>query len=463
MPMPPEEEFADRTIDRRTLIRRGIAFVTAGGLAAAMPPAFLRVAVDEGSRPGKQLAGWPQDEDALDAALPSTGVTQPPPASQRVFVIVQLAGGNDGLNTVIPYTDGAYFDARRDLALDPESLLHLDDRFALHPSLSGLQEVWDRGQLAIVQGVGYPDPNRSHFRSMDIWHTASMAEHSETGWLGRLLDATAHEGDSLWRATNVGVAAPRSLAANEAFVPSLGSVPSYVLSTDPRFPAEEDRRVQHWLQLYASQAAELATQAEYGGQLAFVSDTGLQAYDSTVALEAEAGDYIAAVDYPETPLAQALQTVAQLASSNLGTMICYVTTGGFDTHAGQANMQERLLQTLGDALLAFSNDLAGHALSEAVTTMVWTEFGRRVGENGSGGTDHGTAGPAFLLGGSVRGGSVRGGFHGEPASVAALDGNGDLKFTTDFRSIYASVIERWFEADPADVLDGRYPTLPLLV
>jgi uncharacterized protein (DUF1501 family) len=448
--MPLDEEFADRTIDRRTLIRRGIAFVTAGGLAAAMPPAFLRVAIDEHSIPGKQLATWPPD---VRAVAPS-----PPPPAQRVFVIVQLAGGNDGLNTVIPYTDGAYFDARRDLALDPESLLHLDDRFALHPSLGGLKQVWDRDQLAIVQGVGYPNPNRSHFRSMDIWHTASMGEHSDTGWLGRLLDATSHEGDSLWRAANVGRAAPRSLAASETFVPSLGSVPSYVLATDPRFAANADRRTQHWLQLYASQAAELATQAEYGGQLAFVSDTGLQAYDSTVALEAQTGDYTPSVDYPKTPLAQALQTVAQLASSNLGTMVCYVTTGGFDTHAGQSNAQAGLLQTLGDALLAFTSDLEGHALSEAVTTMVWTEFGRRVGENGSGGTDHGTAGPAFLLGGSVRGG-----LHGEPAAVSSLDGNGDLKFTTDFRSIYASVIEQWFEADPADVLDGSYPTLPLLL
>ena len=177
-----------------------------------------------------------------------------------------------------------------------------------------------------------------------------------------------------------------------------------------------------------------------------------------MALAAQAGDYVAAVDYPETPLAQALQTVAQLASSNLGTMICYVTTGGFDTHAGQTNVQAGLLRTLGDSLLAFSDDLAGHGLAEALTTMVWTEFGRRVAENGSGGTDHGTAGPSFLLGGSVNGG-----LYGEPTSIASLDGNGDLKFTTDFRSIYAPMIEQWFETDPADVLDGTYPTLPLLV
>jgi uncharacterized protein (DUF1501 family) len=182
--MPVQEEsFASRPLGRRTLIRRGLAFVSA---AALTPPAFVRAVFDEASV--------------------ASAAEQP----RRVLVVLQLAGGNDGLNTVIPYTDGAYYDARQRIAANPEAALPLDDRLALHPNLAGLKALYDQGRAAVVLGVGYPNPNRSHFRSMDIWHSASMAEHSETGWIGRLLDATRHEQDSMWRAANVGSSAAPS-------------------------------------------------------------------------------------------------------------------------------------------------------------------------------------------------------------------------------------------------------------
>lgn len=433
-----DETFLDRTVDRRTLIRRGLAFV---GVSAMMPPAFLRAVFDDAS-PASTA-------NALDPSLFA-------PPRRRVLVVLQIAGGNDGLNTVVPYTDGAYYDARPELAIAPEVVLPLDDRTALHPGLAGVKTLYDRGDAAIVLGAGYPHPNRSHFASMDVWHTASTGGLSDTGWLGRLLDATRHEQDSLWRAANVGAAAPRSLMSHDSFVPSLSSVPAYVVQTDPRHPAEGDRRLTAWLQLYSHQAAALATQAEYGGQLALVSETGLQAYQSTIELDAATSDYAPAVDYPDTPLARALQTAAELVSSEAGTGIVYVTTGGFDTHAAQAAQHAALLQTLGDAVLAFHDDLRAHGMSDDVTTLAWTEFGRRVRENGSDGTDHGTAGPLFLFGGAVRGG-----LHGEQPSVRNLDANGDLEFSVDFRSVYASVISQLFDTDPSDVLDGRFEELPL--
>ena len=410
---------------RRRFLARGLAFVATG---AVMPAAFVRAV----------FAEMPAASGAGDAA-------------RRTLVVLQLGGGNDGLNTLIPYADGGYYDARQQLAVNPEAVLQLDDRIGLHPNLAGLKELYDSGVMAVVEGVGYPNPNRSHFRSMEIWHTASTAADVYTGWLGRLLDATHHDRDSRWKAANVGAAAPLSLATEKTFVPSLHSVPAYVLQVDPRLAGSPaaDRRITDWASLYARQAA-------FGGKLALVSETGLDAYRSTVDLAADVSDYAPRAQYPQSPLGDALQTCAQLAASNLGTGICYVTTGGFDSHAAQDRTHPRLLASVSDALLAFRRDLEGHGIADEVATLVWTEFGRRFRENGSGGTDHGTAGPLFLIGGGVRGG-----LYGEPAPLDSLDDNGDLRFTTDFRSVYASVLEQWFQIEHSDVLDGAYPQLPL--
>ncbi|MFA7249086.1 MAG: DUF1501 domain-containing protein [Dehalococcoidia bacterium] len=429
-----DDTFLTRPIDRRAFIRRGIAFVGAGTLT---PPAFLRAVFDDDSRP---LAA----ASAAEAA-----------AKRHVLVVLQMAGGNDGLNTVAPIGDPAYFDVRPGLAINPEAALPLGRGLALNPVMTGLKTLYDRGQVGVVLGVGYPNPNRSHFRSMDIWHSASMEEHAETGWIGRLLDATRHEQDSLWHAVNIGQEEAASLRSRSSFVPSLGSVPAYVLQTDERYPAEGARRQQDFVQLHR-QAEALAAQAEYGGQLAFLSKTGLEAYQSTVDLHAAVGVYQSTVTYPSTPLASAFRTAAQLITSNLATGVCYITTGGFDTHANQVGVQNGLLGTVSNALLAFYDDLAALGIADEVTTVTWSEFGRRVKENGSRGTDHGTASPLFVVGGGVRGGLI-----GEQPALSNTDANGDLKFTTDFRSVYASVIAQRFDIDPKDVLGAGYPTLPL--
>lgn len=430
-----DDTFQTRPIDRRTFIRRGVAFVGAG---AVTPPAFLRAVFDEETQP-----------------LTAASAVQAQ-ASRHVLVILQLAGGNDGLNTVIPVGDRTYYEARPGIAVNPEAALPLGQGLALNPVMTGLKTLYDRNQLGIVLGVGYPEPNRSHFRSMDIWHAASMAEHSDTGWVGRLLDATRYEQQSRWRAATIGQADSPAMHARSTFVPSLGSVPDYVLQTDDRVPAESARRQQGFVQLYRRQAEAMATQAAYGGQLAFVSRTGLEAYQSTVDLHAAVGTYDPRVPYPTTPLASAFKLAAQLITSSLQTGICYITTGGFDTHTNQTGVQNGLLTTVSNALLAFYDDLQARGIADQVTTMAWSEFGRRVKENGSRGTDHGTAGPMFVVGGGVRGGLL-----GEQPRLANTDANGDLKFTTDFRSVYASVIAQRFAVDPKDVLGAAYPTLPL--
>lgn len=410
-----------RPLSRRGFITKGLAFVSVG---AFMPAAFVRAAFAEGTPPGVE-------------------------SKRRTLVVLQLGGANDGLNTVIPYTDGAYYDARPRIAVNPEAALHLDDRLALHPALTGLKALYDRGQVAIVQGVGYPHPNRSHFRSMEIWHTGSLGEHEPTGWLGRLLDATRHEQHSLWRAADIGAELPLSLSAAESFVPALASIPTYALRMDPGARGQQDRRVTDWVRLCATQAA-------LGGALALVSETGAQAYQSTVDLSRETRGYTAQATYPASAIGSALQTCAQLITSNLGTGVCYVTTGGFDSHAAQNRTQPNLLQGVSEAIAAFYADLGGRGIESDVATLVWTEFGRRVHQNASDGTDHGTATPVFLIGGGVRGG-----LHGETPSLRDLDENGDLKFNTDFRSVYASVLSQWFHVAPSDVLRESFPELRL--
>ena len=281
---------------RRRFLARGLAFVATG---AVMPAAFVRAVFAE--------------------APPASSASN---ATRRTLVVLQLGGGNDGLNTLIPYADGAYYDARRELAVNPEAVLHLDGRIGLHPNLAGLKELYDPGVMAIVEGVGYPIRTGRTSAPWRYGTPRSTAADVYTGWLGRLLDATHHEQDSRWKAANVGAAAPLSLTTEETFVPSLRSVPAYVLQVDPRLAGSPaaDRRVTDWARLYARQAA-------FGGKLALVSETGLDAYRSTVDLAAEVSDYAPRAEYPHSPLGDALQTCAQLAVSNLGTGICYVTTG----------------------------------------------------------------------------------------------------------------------------------------
>jgi uncharacterized protein (DUF1501 family) len=334
-----------------------------------------------------------------------------------VLVIVSLYGGNDGINTLIPYADNAYHDARPELAYSPGDVLRLDDQLGLNPAMKGLAQLWSQRQLAIVRGVGYPQPDHSHFRSMDIWQTASPAEPVSTGWIGRWLDATC---DDPLRAVNIGAVLP-PLAVGEkhtAAALSPGGWPGRAEQFDGIMTAlgNDDP---------ADTPAMAAVCKAY--RAARTADTAFASVKP------------AAKDH--NSLATQLSMVAGAVKARVPTRVYTVQLGGFDTHANERGTQQRLLQTFDEAVTPFLQQVAG----SNVVVMAYSEFGRRVRANASQGTDHGTAGPVFVAG--TPGGPVKGGFYGEEPSLTDLD-NGDLKFTTDFRDVYNELLAGTVGTDP---------------
>lgn len=362
-----------------------------------------------------------------------------------ILVVVQLAGGNDGLNTVVPYSEPAYTKARPTLKIGSELVLKLEQGLGLAPNLRGFHSLWNEGQLAIVQGVGYAQPNRSHFESMDIWHKATTAATEKFGWLGRCAPEIGGAGDAV---LHIGDGEPPlAVFGATGYAPSMRSIQDFQLKTGSG--ADGDRR---------RAAVEQLAEKSNGGDdlLSFVQSSAKQSFASAARIREVASEYKAASTYPETPLAQRLKLIAQLIDAKLPQRVYYVSHDGFDTHAAQQLSHGQLLKTLADAMEAFHADLKSHGHGERVTGFVFSEFGRRVAENGSQGTDHGTAAPVFLTGAGVKGG-----LHGKHPSFDDLD-QGDLKFHTDFRSVYATLLQDWLGVDPKKVIAGQYPALPLL-
>jgi uncharacterized protein (DUF1501 family) len=375
--------------------------------------------------------------------LPALGTSVDP---GNVLVIVQMGGGNDGLNTVVPYSDDAYHRARPVIGIPPASVLKLSDRIGLHPSLAGLNELYREGRVAVVQGVGYPNPNRSHFEATQIWETAAPERPSSTGWLGRYLDLQYPAGTkpaSMFEAVALGDTLPTALVAHHVDVAAIGTVNSYAFNT------VKD----------VKQGAGVLYDGARPGQspyLALIADTARQAYHGGDVLRGKLAGYTSAVTYPTDPFSTQLKLAAQLIGSNAGTRIVFVSIGSFDTHANQRAQQDRLLKYLGDGLHAFYTDLAAHGLDRKVLTLTFSEFGRRVTQNSGNGTDHGTAMPLFVIGGAVRGG-----IYGDHPSLTDLD-QGDLKYAIDFRSVYSTVLAKWLARDPASVIGGSFATLPIV-
>ena len=364
----------------------------------------------------------------------------------RVLVVIELSGGNDGLNTVVPFREDAYYRARPQLGIKDGKLVKLDDKLGLHPELSPLKTLWDAGQLAVVNGVGYPHPNRSHFESMDIWHTGDPGQGARrAGWLGRYLEARSVAEGVDPRGMNVGGDLPLAMRAEHLAVPSLSGLDSLVLRTDPRSGQDAALEVETMRTLAG---LERPGEAE---TLAFLRRTLAGACAEADRLKQAAQTYQAAVSY-EGGLGQKLALIARMIDGAFPARVFYTATGGYDTHAGQEVSHNQLHRSLARALADFWKDLTAHKHHERVAVMVFSEFGRRVEENGSRGTDHGTAGPVL-----VAGGKVRGGLHGAYPSLTDLDA-GDLKFTTDFRAIQRSLLEHWLghTATTATV-----PALPL--
>jgi uncharacterized protein (DUF1501 family) len=373
--------------------------------------------------------------------------------SDKILVLVQLAGGNDGLNTLIPYQDGAYHDARPTLRQDQGGVLALNSQLSLHPNLKGLKASWDKGQLAIVQGVGYPNPNLSHFASMSVWETANVQGGIGDGWLGRYLNYLDHVGESPNHAlegVSAGSLVPPEMRSTTP-VTALQSLKAFRLQPVNEHGTIVD--VENPLMKFYG-AFKGSGPAPFG---ALLDTTLAEALQASHALQATDAGYQAKASYPaNSPIASSLKLVAETIVSGLGVRVAHVTLGGFDNHAREKPVHDKLLLDLDQALGAFMQDLAGHGLGDRVLIMTWSEFGRRVKENGSAGTDHGTAAPMFLLGAPVNGG-----LYGAAPSLTDLD-NGNLKFTTDFRAVYASVLQGYLNAPASELLGGNFEMLPLL-
>jgi uncharacterized protein (DUF1501 family) len=373
---------------------------------------------------------------------------------RKTLVVVQLGGGNDGLNTVVPYSDPTYYKVRPAISIPAAQVLSLSDKVGLHPAMAPLKTRFDQGQVAVVQGVGYPNPNRSHFRAMEIWQTAEPTKPPTEGWLGRYLDASCCGEDrpitsASFGAVNLGDTLPLTLWTEHVLVPSIGSISSFRFQTDGG--EAPDERLQH---LDAFQKIYAATGSSHLYD-DFVKRVGRDAVDTSEAMQKIAKSYQPSVTYPTTNFANQLKQVAQVMAGDLGTRIFYVQLGGFDTHSGQLTSQGNLLKSFSEGVDAFLKDLEAHGWGDDVAIMCFSEFGRRVAENGSAGTDHGSAGPMFVIGPNVKGGVV-----GDHPSLTNLT-NGDLRYGIDFRSVYAGLLQDWLEGSPKDVL-GDFQPLPLV-
>ncbi len=380
-------------------------------------------------------------------------------ARARNLVILYLAGGNDALSTVIPYKDSFYYSRRPTLAVPAANVLQIgSDRagsaLGLHPRLTGLQQIFNEGRLAVVQRTGYPNSSRSHFTGSDIWSTANPANPQGTGWLGRYLDTLPSPVDPLvgWATTGD---TPRTLYGRNVAVPSIPSAQQYAFSS-PNSGAEAQNEKSAAIRLASHRPSDRP-------HLAFVNASAAAAL-ATLDRVGSVASYAPSVTYPNTGFGQALRTIAGVMAKGIGTRVFWVQTGGFDTHAAQGVNQAAggyvaLMATLGDGLGAFYGDLKNQGLLGDTLILQFSEFGRRISENGSAGTDHGSAATMMAIGGAVRGG-----IYGTAPSLNNADsqnptlenGGADVRFETDFRAVYARVLESWLGVESAPILGGDF-------
>ena len=364
---------------------------------------------------------------------------------QTVLVVVQLSGGNDGLNTIVPFRDAEYAKARPKLKLAADRVLKINDEVAFHPGLKGCAKLLEESRLAIIQGVGYPEPNRSHFASMDIWHKATKAEAEPFGWLGRAVDKLG----STTGAFQIGGGdLPLALGGASARAATLKSLGDFQSRLEALGDNPQKKKF----------IADLAVQKSGSGNplLATVQQSARETLRSVERLRKVGEDYRTPVVYPGTGLANRLKLIAQLIDADLPERVYYTSLEGFDTHADQLGQHAQLLQELGDGLAAFQADVRHHGHGERVLCVTFSEFGRRVRENGSQGTDHGAASQMLVVGDKIKAGVV-----GEHPSLVDLT-EGDLKFHTDFRRVYATLLDLWLGVPSAEILGPGFAPLELL-
>jgi len=366
----------------------------------------------------------------------------------RTLVVVQLSGGNDGINTLVPYSQQAYYNARPTLALNKGDLLQLNGDVALHPSMTALQSLYNSNKVGVVQGVGYPNPNRSHYESMTIWQTASPDESMQTGWLGRYLDGASSVDNSINAVNLDSLLSPAVIGQTERAM-AIENLQSFKIAPLTKQGKSEDETT-----LRALDAIQCSSCQEYNNLVTAMMESGLDAMTASDIVQQAASNYQTSINYPKNDFSNRLKLAAQIVSSTLKPTIVYLQIGGFDTHASQKNTQANLLKTVSDSIAAFYQDMDSKGKADDTLIMTFSEFGRRVKENGSQGTDHGTAEPMFLVGGRVSGG-----LYGTYPDLSNLDGNGDLIHTVDFRQVYASVLQDWLGVDPTPVLTSQFQKL----
>jgi uncharacterized protein (DUF1501 family) len=417
-----------KLMTRREFLIKGLTLAT----ATATVPTFL-------SRTALAI------QDPFDSPLVKG---KPGELDERVLVVVQLSGGNDGLNTVIPYRQDNYYRFRPNLSQPKDRIVTINDELGLHSSLSSLKNLYDDGSLVIVQGVGYPNPDRSHFRSMEIWQTGVAEEFETTGWIGRLFDHTCHDSHLMECSPTLGVSVGNTLN------PALSGQSGVGVAL------EDPERFYRMTRLYShSKIARVRDDFSSSDKLSpldFLRRTAMNAELSAERIRRSIRQVQNHTDYPENPFAQGLKLIAGMIAGGLDTRVYYISLSGFDTHANQPGVHERLLQILGGGLEAFQKDLENLGQAERVLGLTFSEFGRRVSENGSQGTDHGQAAPMFIFGKPVKPGII--GDHPNLDDLA----DGDLKFHTDFRSVYSTVLEDWMGMDSKAILGQRFEKIQIV-
>ncbi len=419
-------------ISRRDFLLRSAGFVS----VSAMVPRWA-------------VAGTRMFEESVGADAPN-----------RTLVVLELMGGNDGLNTVVPYTDNAYTQVRSRIGIPAGSVLQITPKLGLNgmtitngttPAMAGIKALWDANRVAILEGVGYPNSSLSHFTGRDIWHTADPTLAQRNGWLGRWADAALGSNANPLACAAISQTLPRTLLADKVSVPSFVNIATYSYLTDGVYPGDAKNQLKAFL-------AQSADQYEIETTASEITGLGNDAISSSNVLQTVSKGYVAGGAYPAGSLGAAMLLIAQIINANVGTRILYVTFGGFDNHADEdnagANGHNGLLLTVSESIKAFFDDLDAHGKSHDVMLMTWSEFGRRVQDNASRGTDHGTSAPHFVVGDAVVPG-----VYGDPPSLTSLDSNGNLQIENDFRAYYGTILSDWLKADSAAILGAGWPNL----
>ena len=361
----------------------------------------------------------------------------------KSVVVLQLSGGNDALNTVIPYADRNYYDNRQYLGIPENEVLHLDNKLGLNPAMGPIKSLWDEGKVAVINGIGYPSPNRSHFRSMDVWHTAEPNDIAPEGWLGQAVRDLDPKGENVVTGVNFGRGLPRAMYAKDVPVASVGNLDTYGLMPDIKDERARAVALEAFSQIYGGSGKDTISQ--------FISQVGMDALKGADILRTAPANYSSSVEYADNPIAENMKNIAQVMFADVGTRVFYTQHGSFDTHANELSAHAKLWNEVSTAVADFMDDLKEHGKDKDTVVLMFSEFGRRIRDNGAG-TDHGSGGVAFVIGGDVNGG-----FYGDFPSLRDEDQlEGDMHFNNDFRVTYSTILDRWLGLDPVSITNGNF-------